>query len=225
MYYPDSLEDAGAQTTPRTTRLDAMQISNSLGDDLGGMTFFEPDSETKYLIYPADREEYPNYSILRWAGFASYSDSALAALRALLARVDARLGAGVGLHGMLSSTEQLVEHFAELYDLDIKRHVYRKEYQRLKTITGIESDYEQLQQKVESLTQAASLREQQLVNKVLIILTAGILWITGVAVVATVAKWHLLESLLWAGAGVLASIAIGASGVNAMRRLASRWRR
>lgn len=224
IFFKDSRDDTNAHTTSKTTKFEDIQVSNSLGDDLGGMTFYEPDSETKYLIYPEEREKYPNYSILRWLGFAVYSDSGLSALRRLLSRLDSHVGSNLGLPGMLRNTEELVDDFAELYDFDIRRSIYRKEYQQLKRLSGIEADYQQLSLKVTNLTQAASLREQQSVNKILLFLTAVTLAVSVVTTVATISKWSLNQTLLVLIITVVLAVVFSMVGAGLVRAIDSRWK-
>jgi len=224
MFFKDSIDDSDAHTTAKTTKFEKFQISNSFGDDLGGMTFFEPESETKFLIYPENREKYPNYSMIRWLGFAVYSDSALSALRRLLSRLDAQIGGNLGLPRMLKTTEELVDDFAELYDFDIRRSLYRNEYMRLKQLSGIDADYQQLSIKVTNLTQAASLRKQQSVNNLILCLTVSALAASVVAMVASANNWLLRQTLFTLIISVTLAVVLGVTGAKLIRAIASRRR-
>jgi hypothetical protein len=224
IYYKDSRHDSDAHTTSKTTKFEEIQVSNSLGDDLGGMTFYEPDSETKYLIYPENREKFPNYSMLRWLGFAVYSDSALSALRRLLSRLGSHVGSNLALPGMIRTAEELVDDFAELYDFDIRRSIYRYEYQRLKRLSGIDSDYQQLSLKVNNLTQTASLKEQQSVNRILLFLTASTLSASVTATIATVNEWSLKQTLIALIVSVTLTVLLVAVGAKIVRSIVGRWR-
>lgn len=219
IYFIDSIDDERSRTTAETTRLDLMQISNSFGDDLGGTTFLDPDSQTKFLIYPSSREHYPNQSILRWMGFALFADSALASLKSLLARSNARLSSRHSLSRMVVSLQELIESFAELYNLDIRRHLYRQEYERLKSILRIDDDYAQLNSKVDTLTQAASLREQRLVNRVILAVATATLAATAIAVLATVGQWSLRSVLIIGGSAIAATVIGSVFLLEPIRRL------
>jgi hypothetical protein len=120
---------------------------------------------------------------------------------------------------MVVSLQELIESFAELYNLDIRRHLYRQEYERLKSILRIDDDYAQLNSKVDTLTQAASLREQRLVNRVILAVATATLAATAIAVLATVGQWSLRSVLIIGGSAIAATVIGSVFLLEPIRRL------
>ena len=57
---------------------------------------------------------------------------------------------------MLSTTSEFVTDFDEFYDLDLVVPAYKRQYERMKQVAGVERDFESLRSTLETLTNRAS---------------------------------------------------------------------
>lgn len=185
MFYEDFVDPRSGYTSRRGIDFERILVGNSLRTDMNGMTFFDPTDELKLILYPLHREHYPNYSIVRWMAFSLYSESALCSLQGMIQRFYIDLHRQDDLRRVVETLSEMTESFAELYDLDIRRYLYRQEYERLRELLKVDRDYTFLLEKFGSVKEDASLREQRLFNKLLVAFTVAT---TSVAIVGTVAQ-------------------------------------
>jgi len=201
MFFRDYSEPYAADTSRSTVRFADFNIGNTLGADMGGMTLYNPQETLKFVLYPLCREKYPDYSIVRWMTWQLYIDSALTSLRALIYRFNPLLEERGDLHSIIHTLDEMIDEFVDFYDLDIRDHFYRVEYAKLRSLMQVDSDYAQLLAKFESSKEDESLREQRLINKLIVSLTIATVT---VSVVSTVAQ----EGALSIGQYLLAATTI-----------------
>lgn len=180
LFYEDFLNPKTAYTSRTALDLKGLHVGNTLGGDMSGMTFYEPYDDTKLIVYPRQHERYPDYSIVRWMAFSIYTDSALASLQGMIHRFHGDIDEKGDLREVIAQLDDMIQSFVELYDLDIRAYFYRREYEKLRELLRIDRDYDSLLKKFDSVKDDATLREQRLINKLLVALavstvTAGIL--------------------------------------------------
>ncbi len=185
MFYEDFVEPRSGYTSRRGIDFGRMLIGNTLRTDMNGISFFDPTDELKLILYPLHRERYPHYSIVRWMAFSLYSESALCSLQGMIQRFYIDLHRQNDLRRVVETLGEMTESFAELYDLDIRRYLYRQEYERLRELMKVDRDYEFLVEKFTSVKEDASLREQRLFNKLLVGFTIAT---TSVAIITAIAQ-------------------------------------
>lgn len=184
LFFSDFMDPSSAYTTKESVKLEEMLVGNRLRTDMTGMTFLDPSNDSKLIIYPVERENFPNYSILRWLGFSIYQDSAVACLQEMIREFNREIDQADDTLAVLSGLEGMLQNFGELYDLDIRYSLYRDEYENVRALTNLDQDYQRLRERFDSVKEQAILREQRLFNKLLLSLAVvtiffGIIQYTG----------------------------------------------
>ncbi len=113
-------------------------------------------------------------SALMQAGSVAYMTLGAATSIGMLRAIDRDLE-GLGGHNPTRIAEidaEIANDLGDIYDLDITRESYRRLYRRLRNRLGITRDYKTLQEKMGSLYQAASTKNLQNSNLLLVALTA-----------------------------------------------------
>lgn len=222
MFYEDYLQPRSGYTSRRGIDLRRMLVGNSLRTDMNGMTFFDPTDELKLILYPLHREKYPNYSIVRWMAFSLYSESALCSLQGMIQRFYVDLHGIDDLRRVVETLSEMTESFAELYDLDIRRYLYRREYARLRRLLNVDRDYAFLVDKLGSVKEDASLREQRLFNKLLFAFTIATTSVAIIGTVAQVRQWTTMRIVLISVPTALVLTIAGYAAFDRVRRLFAR---
>jgi hypothetical protein len=168
LFYSDFVNPRSAYTTRGSVRLAEMLVGNRLRTDMNGMTFVDPSNEAKLILYPAEREEFPNFSILRWLGFSLYQDSAIACLQEMIREFNREIDQADDTLAVLDGREGMLQNFGELYDLDIRYSLYRDEYQNVRNLLNLDKDYHRLHERFSSVKEEVTIREQRLFNKILL---------------------------------------------------------
>jgi hypothetical protein len=189
LFYADFLDPASGDASRHAVDLRQFNVGNTLGADMAGMSLYNPQTATKLVLYPRSSERYPNHSIVRWVAWHVYIDSALTALRALLYKFYPIVEARGDLHSIIGALDEMVQEFIDFYDLDIRDFFYRCEYEKLRGLMRLDVDYAQLLGKFSSSKEDESLREQRLVNKLLISLTLATVTATIVSTVSASDRW------------------------------------
>jgi hypothetical protein len=189
LFYEDFLSPDSGYASRRAVDLRAMLVGNTLGADMSGMTFFDPTDELKLIVYPRQREHYPDYSIIRWMAFSIYADSALSSLQGMIQRFYNDLDHQGDLGGVVETLDDMIQSFVELYDLDISLYFYRREYEKLRELLRVDRNYELLLSKFASVKDDASLREQRLFNKLLLGFTVSTVTVGILGILATMKNW------------------------------------
>jgi hypothetical protein len=202
LFYQDYLNPSSGDASHHAVRLQEFNIGNTMGADMGGMTLFKPKEALKVVLYPRRREKYPNFSIIRWMAWQVYIDSALASLRALIYKFQPSLEDRGYLYSVIETLDEMVQEFVDFYDLDIRDYDYRKEYERLRALMHVDLDYQQLMTKFASAKEDESLREQRLINKLIVSLTIATVTVT---VVSTLAQMGLLSVLSYLAIALIMS--------------------
>ena len=172
-----------------------LNIGNTLGADMTGMTLFNPREDMKIVIFPKYLENYPNLSLIRWMAWQYYIDAALSSLRVLIDKFHTVLSHRTDLNFIIATLNEMVDEFVELYDLDLVNLFYRREYEKIRNLLGIDNDYTQLLTQFNSSKEDSSLREQRLVNKLLVGLTLATATIAIVSTIAANDNWNSIRYL------------------------------
>lgn len=196
LFYSDYLTPHTADASRHAIQLAQFNIGNTLGADMGGMTLYNPQENLKVVLYPSIRESYPNYSIVRWMVWQIYIDSALASLRALIYRFHPILEERRDLHSIIGTLDEMIQEFVDFYDLDLRDFFYRKEYEKLRALMQVDADYEQLLSKFASSKEDESLREQRLINKLVVSLTIATVTITVLTTIAQIEEYSSARYML-----------------------------
>lgn len=205
LFYGDFLFPQRAYASRRAAQLREFSVGNTLGADMTGMTLFNPQERLKVCLYSAAFESYPNYSIIRWATWQIYIDSALTSMRALICKFHPIMDSSGSLQDLMVALRQMLREFVEFYDLDIREYFYRKEYEKLRERMQVEADYRQLREKFAAAKEDELLREQRLINKLIVALTVATVTIS---IISTLAQMNKLtvSGYIWLSvlaAGVL----------------------
>ena len=186
LFYWDYLDPFSADASHHAVRFEELNVGNTMGADMGGMTLYNPQESLKVVLYPKTREYYPNYSIVRWMTWQVYINSALASLRALISKFHPVLENRGDLHSIIGTLDEMIQEFVDFYDLDIKDYFYRKEYEKLRILMQVDDDYAQLLAKFASSKDDEQLREQRLINKLILSLTIVTVTITIISTIAQI---------------------------------------
>ena len=192
LFYSDYLDPYSADASSYALQFKAFNIGDTLGGDMGGMTFFNPQESVKFVLYPKGREKYPDHSMVRWMTWQVYIDSALASLRALIHKFHPIFEGRGDMYSIIETLDEMIQEFVDFYDLDIRDYFYRKEYERIRSLMHLDSDYAQLLSKFASYKEEESLREQRLINKLIFSLTVATVTIS---IVSTLAQMGGLSKL------------------------------
>jgi len=209
LFYRDYLNPEWSEASQHAVQLAKFNIGNTLGADMGGMTLYKPQEALKLVLYPDTREQYPDYSVIRWMTWQIYIDSAIASLRALLNRFNPILEERGDLRSIIAALDEMMDEFVDLYDLDIRDYFYRKEYEKLRELVQIDSDYAQLLARFSASKEDESLREQRLINKLVVSLTISTVTLTVVSTIAQVGKLSIQHYLIIAGAASTLLVWVG----------------
>lgn len=196
LFYDDYLDPYFADASRHAVQFEEFSIGNTLGADMAGMTLYNPQSALKVVLYPRVYERYPNHSIVRWMTWQVYIDSALTSLRALLYKFNPILEDRGDLHSIIDALDEMLQEFVDFYDLDIRDYSYRKEYEKLRALMDVDLDYAQLVSKFASSKDDESLREQRLINKLVVSLTIATVTITIVSTIAEMGELDVLNYLV-----------------------------
>jgi hypothetical protein len=193
--YKDFSNPHFAPSSQHAIDLEKLNVGNTFGADMIGMTWCNPREDMKLIIYPKSMEKYPNHSIIRWMAWHYYIDAALSSLRVLIDKFHTVLSHRTDLNFIIATLNEMVDEFVELYDLDLVNLFYRKEYEKIRNLLGIDNDYTQLITQFNSSKEDSSLREQRLVNKLLVGLTLATATISIVSTIAAIDKWSSVRYL------------------------------
>lgn len=188
--YKDFSKPLFAPSSLYAIDLEKLNIGNTFGADMIGMTWCNPREDMKFIIYPKNMEKYPNHSIIRWVAWHYYIDTALSSLRVLIDKFHTILSQRTDLNFIIETLNQMVNEFVELYDLDLVNLFYRKEYEKIRSLLDIDNDYTQLVTQFNSSKEESSLREQRLMNKLIVGLTLATGTISITTMIATIEKWN-----------------------------------
>lgn len=188
--HSDFMKPRSGNTSQFAMNMRELNIGNTLGADMTGMTIFNPREDMKIIIFPKYLENYPNLSLIRWMAWQYYIDAALSSLRVLIDKFHTVLSHRTDLNFIIATLNEMVDEFVELYDLDLVNLFYRREYEKIRNLLGIDNDYTQLLTQFNSSKEDSSLREQRLVNKLLVGLTLATATISIVSTIAANDKWN-----------------------------------
>lgn len=191
--YKDFMNPKKGNTSLFALNMKSLNIGNTWGADMTGMTLFNPREDMKIVIFPSDLENYPNLSLIRWMAWHYYIDSSLSSLKVLIDKFHVVLSQRTDLNFIIETLNQMVDEFVELYDLDLVNLFYRKEYEKIRNILGIDNDYIQLITQFNSSKEDSSLREQRLMNKLIVGLTVATATISVITMIATIEKWNTFK--------------------------------
>lgn len=222
LFYLDYLDPSSAEASRTAVRFEELNIGNTMGADMGGMTLYNPQESLKVVLYPKAREKYPNYSMVRWMTWQVYIDSALASLHALIYRFHPMAEERGSLRSLIHTLDEMIEEFVDFYDLDIRDYFYRMEYQKLRKLMQLDIDYAHLQSKIASSKEDESLREQRLINKLIVSLTIATVTITIVSTIAQVGKLGILDYVIISLAASTVLVWLGYNLFDPLR-LGYRW--
>jgi hypothetical protein len=193
--HSDFMKPSYGNTSLFAMKMRELNIGNTLGSDMTGMTLINPREDMKIIIFPKHLEKYPNFSLIRWMAWHYYIDTALSSLRVLIDKFHTVLAHRTDLNFIIATLNEMVDEFVELYDLDLVNLFYRKEYEKIRNLLGIDNDYTQLMTQFNSAKEDSSLREQRLVNKLLVGLTLATATISIVSTIAANDKWNSMRYL------------------------------
>lgn len=193
IFFRDYHDPYFANSSYHAVPLSELNIGNTLGADMTGMTLYNPRESMKVILFPRALERYPNYSLVRWMAWHIYIDTALASLRALIEKFHSILDDRTDLPSIIETLNEMIREFVDFYDLDLTNHFYRKEYEKLRKFLYIDSDYLNLMSRFTSSKEDASLREQQLINKLIVALTLATVTVTVISTIAANDKWSALR--------------------------------
>lgn len=209
VFWDDYGERTHAFSTSETVDFPSLSIGNAHGADMSGLTLYNPQLNAKFVLYPARAEAYPNHSVLRWFAWQVYLDAAISSVRSLLGRFHDTIDNAVDLRTVLSSAQDLGTELSEVYDLDLADFFYRREYETLRGVLRLNDDYEYMRGRLAEAQGQSSLREQIMMNNLVLALTLSGLLATTTVAVGQAMQW---PALWYAISGVLIlAVALGIS--------------
>ncbi|MEV1109148.1 hypothetical protein AB0I95_10890 [Micromonospora sp. NPDC049751] len=209
----------------KTVDLRSLSIGNMHGADMSGLTFFNPQDNCKYVLYPSAAEEFPNHSILRWLAWQVYMDVALTSMQAMLLRFHSQITAAADLRVVLRSVQEISREYSEVYDLELTDYFYRREFERLRALLKMDGDYEQMRKRLTAAQNESSLREQMLVNNLIVALTVSTISATILVAIGEAANWSPWTYVPWLLIGLSVAGFVTFGMFEPLRRLARRQRR
>ncbi|MGH3770116.1 MAG: hypothetical protein ACRDRW_01725 [Pseudonocardiaceae bacterium] len=224
VFYADHVNPAQAFSTSDTVDFRSLGVGNAHGADMSGLTFYNPHLDSKFVLYPQGSEQYPNHSMLRWFAWQIYLDVAFSCVRALLGRFHDNIDTITDLRHVLRAVQDLSTELSEVYDLDLADFFYRREYEKLRSILRLDSDYEYMRTRLASAQGESSLREQMLMNSLVLALAMSSLLTTLVVTVGQHYKWTVEVYLYGAAAAIATALVISFSFFGPLRRITARIR-
>ena len=208
-FYSDYLEPMSSDVSRHAIQLERLMIGSEGGTDIGGLTLYAPHESFKIVLFPIAREKYPNYSAIRWMTWQIYIDSALTALRAIIFSYHPAIEDRGQLNALISTLDDMVQESVDFYDLDLRDLLYREEFERIRGMMKVNYDYRTLVEKFAAAKVDESLREQRLINKLIVALTIATVSVTVVSTIADILgekslSWYLFASALLCILSVLA---------------------
>lgn len=199
-------------------------VGNAHGADLAGLTFYNPQEDTKFVAYPLASESFPNHSILRWFAWQVFLDVAIASVRSHVSRFHDSIDSASDLRHILRSAQDLSSELSEVYDLDLADFFYRREFESLRSITHLDDDFNYLMERFASDQGRASLREQILMNNLILAYTIAGSFAAFAIALGTQQQWsaagYVTASFAVVGAALGASFGL----LEPLRRLLSKAR-
>lgn len=128
--------------------------------------------------------------MIRWYTWQIYLDSAVTSLRALIVKFNHSVDGKKDLDKILNTLDYMYSEFIEFYDLELSEYFYKEEYSKLKSLLNLDGDYKHLQDKFSTTKENQLLREQRLINKLLIALTLATV---SVSIFSTLAQMKIIE--------------------------------
>ncbi|GAA3939261.1 hypothetical protein GCM10023085_20920 [Actinomadura viridis] len=222
VFLTDHMSPAEAFSTSETVDFRSLSVGNAHGADMLGLTLYNPQEGCKYVLYPRGSERYPNHSILRWFAWQVYLDVAFASVRALLGRFHDNIDTTNDLRRVLRAAQNLSTELSEVYDLDLADFFYRREYETLRSIMHMDADYEYMRTRMTTAQGESSLREQMLMNNLVLALTLSSVFATLVVAAGEADKWKAQSYLYGAVGTVVGSLLISFCALGPLRKISSR---
>ena len=121
-----------------------------------GTVLFLPERSFFIGLMAIDRERFPEESVLWLAPVVWFMATGLSCLRAMMDSFHREVAEESRVKILLSTTSEFVTDFDEFYDLDLVVPAYKRQYERMKQVAGVERDFESLRSTLETLTNLAS---------------------------------------------------------------------
>jgi len=131
-------------------------------------------------------ESFPKNSALWIITWHSIMGAALSSAKAMIHGFHHELGKEAKLDTFLDINREFIVDLEELYNLDFRTKAYSRQYQRIKELDGIESDYLALREEVRALGDQLSVRSTQESTTGLRNLTMIGLWVAVIGTLATI---------------------------------------
>jgi hypothetical protein len=224
IFYSDHVNPTNAFSTWESVDFRSLSVGNAHGADMSGLTFYNPQMDTKFVLYPTGAEQYPNHSVLRWFAWQVYLDVAFSCVRALLGRFHDNMETVTDLRRALRAIQALSTELAEVYDLDLSDFFYRREYERLRSILRLDSDYDYMRTRLTSAQGVSSLREQVMMNNLVLALTLASVLAATIVAIGQLYRWGAVQYFYGAAATIGASLVIGFGFFGPLRWFAGRIR-
>jgi len=208
-FWADFIQPDGAFSSWDTVDFSGLSIGNAHGADASGLTLYNPQLDTKFVFFPHKSEKYPNHSVLRWFTWQIYLDVASASVKSLLGRLHEQIDTARELRQVIASVNELMTEMGEVYDLDLLDFFYRREYEAFRRVTRLDDDYVYMKERLSTVQGESTLREQILMNNMVLALTLSSVLATILAAVGQGRDWGL-ATYLWVAVGTL-TIALGIS--------------
>lgn len=222
LFFDDFIDPASAYASAKTIRARTFSIGNTAGADLTGVTLFNPNDMFKVCLYSMHNECYPNFSIVRWAAWQIYIDSALTSLRALIQRHSLIMQKTADLRDVIDALGTMIHEFAEFYDLDIREYFYRKEYEKLRAQMQVDDDYVELTKRLSSSKEDELLREQRLINKLILALTIATVSVSVLSTMAQMGAFGVKGYVYWTLSSAALLVWLGYVAFDPIKRALSR---
>jgi hypothetical protein len=222
IFLTDYTNPAEAFSTNETVDFRSLSVGSAHGADMSGLTFYNPQDDFKYVLYPRGSERYPNHSMLRWFAWQVYLDVAFSSVRALLGRFHDNIDTTTDLRRAVKAVQDLSTELSEVYDLDLADFFYRREHEKLRSIMHMDNDYEYMRDRLASAQGESSLREQILMNNLVLALTLASVFATLIVAIGQVNKWSAEEYLYGAASTIIGSLLVSFGLMEYLRNLTAR---
>lgn len=169
--YGDSVSTS-PHSTARGLRLRALSTNDEFGLDTDVLQLFDPQTSLRLMIQHQKYEGSTTTAVV-WSSFGWYlfTNVTLASLKEVIRSYHAEMETQTGLASMLEVSREFLDTIDEFYDLDIRQHVLKLNYEKARHISGLDQDYRSLRESVSVLESEMAVDSTFKLNKLIFAFT------------------------------------------------------
>jgi hypothetical protein len=161
---------------PCETAFEELNVNEAKGLNPGRIVLYNPVENYLVAIHQDSSEKNFEKSIQRSFAWYCYTVAAMSSLKNLIHSFYSQTRRTNKLKQITSIEKQLIDDIDELYDLDLQYYNCKKVFKNVRRLSGIESDYKRLREKVSDLKTDLQIEETTHLNAVIVALTLALIF-------------------------------------------------